>query len=207
MKIWIQTSLALLLLCGSAQAQGYVEAVNLPQPVGGVYSQPIVGYENNGTVGWTFSPSENILVSSLGWLGGTNASLGVMAGLWNENGTFLGSAAIDSNSQVIDGSAYEAISPILLAANQSFVVGVSLPGQSLTYIGLLNSPTANSINYSTANLSQGSGFALPAVWTDSQGFLPAATFLFQSVPEPSAMSLSALGGLFFLWRRWKARAV
>jgi hypothetical protein len=37
--------------------------------------------------------------------------------------------------------------------------------------------------------------------------VPGATFLFQPVPEPSALGLSALGGLLLAWRRRKARAI
>ncbi|MDR3459667.1 MAG: hypothetical protein P4N60_19735 [Verrucomicrobiae bacterium] len=149
---------------------------------------------NDATVGWTFSPSENVLVSSLGWLGGTNSTSGVMLGLWAGDGTLLRSATIDNDGQMINGSAYEAINPIILPANEVFVVAASRPGQILNFIGFPNSPTTNSINYINAAFSSvGSGFTFPTTTSNDQGFLPATTFLFQAVPEPGELVLGALG--------------
>lgn len=200
------TAIGLTVGTASLHAQGEIEAVNVGVIQGGVYSQGIVSYVNDETVGWTFSPSENILVSSLGWLGGTNASSGVNVGLWAEDGTLLRSTTLDNNDQIINGSGYEAISPIFLPANETFVVAASIPGQTFTFVGFLNSPTANSIAYiNTAYSSENDGFTFPTTTSNDEGFIPAATFLFQSVPEPSVLDLSALGSFLLAWRCWKRR--
>ena len=204
MKIRVEILLVLLVLCRNTQAQGYIEAVNVGSIHGGVYSQGIWGYVTDATVGWTFSPSENILVSSLGWLGGTNASLGVRVGLWAEDGTLLRSATIDNNDQIFNGSAYEAISPIFLPANETFVVAASIPGQTFGFLGFLNSPTTNSITYiNAASSPENGGFIFPTTTSNDEGFLPATTFLFQSVPEPSEFALGSLGALVLGFRSWR----
>lgn len=192
----------LLIMAFGTRAQGYIEAVN-EQPMNGIYYQGILAYQNNSTIGWTFSPSKNILVSSLGWFGDPNPSSGITIGLWDETGALLSSAMINNNSEMIDGNTFEAINPIQLSANQTYVIGAGISGQ-MTYLGFFGSPTTNTIAYISANLSQGSGFTFPATWTDSDGYIPAVTFLFQVVPEPNGLALSALGGMFLAWRscRW-----
>jgi len=205
MRTAIKILSLLLVLCRSAQAQGTMEAVNTGVIGGGVYgSGGIVGYLDNETVGWTFSPSGNILVSSLGWLGSVNPSSGATVGLWSEDGTLLSSATIDSNEQIINGSAYEAISPIILLENETYVVAASIPGQVFTFLGFPNAPTTNSINYvNTAVSPESSGFIFPTTTSTDEEFIPAATFLFQPVPEPSEFALGALGALLLGFRRWR----
>lgn len=190
--------LSCLLMAFWTRAQSYIEAVN-EQSMNGIYYQGVIGYQNNSTIGWTFSPSENILVSSLGWFGDQNPSSGITIGLWNETGTLLSSAMINDNSEMIDGNKFEAINPIQLSANQTYVIGAGISGQ-MTYLGFFGSPTTNAISYITANLSQGSGFTFPTTLTDSDGYIPAVTFIFQIVPEPNVLALSALGGMFVVWR-------
>jgi hypothetical protein len=199
----------LLALCQNGLAQGYIAALNATNTNGAVYEQPIVGYANDGTFGWAFSTSQDIIISSLGWLAaGTNSSAAnVFVGLWSIDGALISSTAIDSNSVLVNGSFYESINPVFVAAGSTLVVGIGSSGAVSPIIGLLSAATESPINFAGAGSSQGNGFTFPTIQSGTVGVAMGATFLFQPVPEPSALGLSALGGLFLTWHRWKARAI
>lgn len=196
------------------RAQGDIEAVNSAGWTGGVFSSGgIVSYVNNGTVGWAFSSSQDIVISSLGWLLAiTNPppTPSVSIGLWSDDGTLLRSVVIDSESVSINRSLYESVAPLFVPAGSTLVVGAGISGQTFNYVALSGSPTQQPINFAGTAVLSDNGFAFPTVQPtagDTDRFIPAATFLFQTVPEPSVLGLSALGGLLLAWRRWKVRAI
>jgi len=85
---------ALGLVC-KIYGQEVVEAGIAPG-VTNVYSLPLAGYVNNGTIGRAFSPSQDITISSLGWLavGANPPPAGMSIGLWSTDGTLLRSTGI-----------------------------------------------------------------------------------------------------------------
>ena len=208
--ILIAAAIGFTLEAKTLQAQGGFEGViSGGYRERGVYSLNLVGYLNNGTVGWAFSSAQDIVIESLGeLLGGTNApaTTRVSIGLWAADGTLLRSAVIDNDSVPINGSLYTSVSPLFVSAGSTLVVGAGLSGgPTFLFIALSNSPTQFPINFAGTASSYGNGLIFPTVYPtdgDTQRFIPAATFLFQPVPEPSALALSALGTLILGFRRW-----
>lgn len=204
MKLCITFFLAVLVLFRSAQAQGYIEAVNADGSHAGVpvYSQYPVGYVNNGTVGWQFSSSQDIVINSLGWLlSGTNlpVTANVSIGLWSQAGTLLGSTVINSNAVPINGSLYEPINPIFIPANKATVITAGSSGFFNLVIVLTNAnPLNQPLEFNGYFSQQGNGFIFPTgspFYDSSQQAVMGATFLFQAVPEPGVSGLLILGSL------------
>jgi hypothetical protein len=206
--ILLITAIGLTFGTSRLHAQGDIEAVNLGVYTGGVFSPYVMGPLDDGTLGWTFSPSQNIVIDSLGWMfGGTNSpSIPVVSvGLWSVDGTLLRSTVIDNNSVSINGNLYESIDPLFVSAGSTLVIGAGSSGD----FNIIIPPASllqQSINFVGVNDLTGNGFTFPTA-SGTDELLPAATFLFQTVPEPSVLGLSALSGLFLAWRRWKARAI
>lgn len=205
-------SIALLVGNTLGQAQGTIEAVNAP-PVTGVDGPSVIGYVNDGTVGWAFTSSQDIVISSLGLLEvATGESLtGVSAGLWSADGTLLRSTGFDANALSINTHLYEPISPLFVTAGETLVVGAGTSGNNFTVALFPGSPTQAPINFSgSAYDLNGDGFAFPTVQStagDPNRFIAEASFLFQVVPEPNAISLAFLGAalLFAFCRRESIR--
>jgi hypothetical protein len=197
-------------LTANLHAQGDVEAVDY---TGARYTEYIVGYINDDTMGWAFSSSQNITIDSLGWLyaGIAPPSTQVVSvGLWSTDGTLLRSTVIDNNSVSINGNFYESINPIFIPAGSTFIVAVGTSGQPISFAIPPASLIEQPLNYAGWAYLYGNGFTFPTIQPDAgdtDGLVPGATFLFQPVPEPSALGLSALGGLLLAWRRRKARAI
>jgi hypothetical protein len=201
-------TLLLLVKTASVQAQGDIQAIN-GVFIGGM-SPYIVGYVVDSTIGWAFSSSQDITIDSLGWLfAGTNApSIAVVSiGLWSTDGTLLRSTMIGSSSVSINGSLYESISPLLVSAGSILVVAAGeSTGQTFNVVAPPASLIEQPINYVGWAYTSGNGFTFPIVqpYVDDPGEpAPGATFLFQTVPEPSEFALGALGALLLGFRRWR----
>jgi hypothetical protein len=126
--ILLITAIGLTFGTSRLHAQGDIEAVNLGVYTGGVFSPYVMGPLDDGTLGWTFSPSQNIVIDSLGWMfGGTNSpSIPVVSvGLWSVDGTLLRSTVIDNNSVSINGNLYESIDPLFVSAGSTLVIGAA----------------------------------------------------------------------------------
>jgi hypothetical protein len=190
------------------QGQGTLEAVNVP-PVTGVDGPAIIGYVNNGTVGWAFSPSQDVVISSLGLLEVPQGEslAGVSVGVWSTDGTLLRSTGIDGNAVTINSHNYESISPLAVAAGTTLIIGAGTLGNNFAVAYFQNSPTVPPINFAGTASLQGDGFAFPTVQStvgDTDRFIPEASFLFQPVPEPGTLGLMLCGagllGISF-WRQ------
>ncbi len=180
------------------QAQGDIEAVASTAD-----SPLIVGYLENGTFGWAFSTSEDIAITSLGWLdSGSNISNTVLPplsiGVWSENGALLRSVVIGNASQPVNGSVYNSISPLFVAAGTTLVVAGGISGaQSVSFVGVLGAPTVFPITFVGVGFSQGNGFSFPTITPDTsadpEAAIPLVTFRFQQVPEPGTGRLIFCG--------------
>jgi hypothetical protein len=179
-----------------------IDAVNPSQNIGGI----AFGYINDGTVGWAFSPSQDIVISSfeLFFVGTEDpppASLSI--GLWSTDGTLLRSTGIDANGVFVNGNFYESISPLSVAAGNTLIIGAGSSNLFYTYL-ILGSPTQNPINFAGSAYLSGNGFAFPTVQStigDTERIIPSVSFLFQVVPEPNELILAATGALLLALRR------
>jgi len=186
--------------------QGAIEAVNTPVVTGVFSTGAIFGYVNNGTIGWAFSPSQNIVISSLGWLAiaSNPPPVGVSIGLWSTDGTLLRSSGIDGNAVLVNGNLYESVSPLSVSAGSTLVVAVGSSGENIMFVAFPGSPTQDPVNFAgTADLN-GNGFEFPTVQStidDTDRVIPAASFLFQLVPEPNELVPAVTGAVLLSLRR------
>jgi hypothetical protein len=185
-------------LCG----QSGIEAVNPSQNIGGI----AFGYINDGTVGWAFSPSQDIVITSfeLFFVGTEDPPpAGLSIGLWSTDGTLLRSTGIDANGVFVNGNFYESVSPLSVAAGSTLVVGAGSSDLFNIYL-ILGSPTQNPINFAGSAYLSGNGFAFPTVQStigDTERIIPSVSFLFQVVPEPNELALAVTGALLLAVRR------
>lgn len=200
-KLKAAAIIGLLFSTFNLRSQGTFEAVFLPNTPGHL---PVVGYVNNGTIGWAFSPSQDIVISSLGWLTTNLPPASMSIGLWSADGTLLRSTAIDGNNVRVNGNLYESVAPLFVSAGSTMVIGAGTSGGTFNFVAYPHSPTTPPINFAGTAVFYGNGFTFPTVNSpdgDPDRFIPAATFLFQVVPEPSIVSLAAIGGLLFSCHR------
>ncbi len=192
-----------------ARAQGYAEAVNATLNDNATASNELLSIDfggNNGTAGWAFTSSQNLTITSLGGLllgDLSGASFPIDVGLWSSTGTLLGSAVITRSSQLINGSLYEAISPIMITAGDTYIVAAGTSGSlelAQVAVDTLQSP----FTFAGSAGVSGQGFSFPTTVlpvTSDNSIIYGANFLFQPVPEPGVLGLLALGGLGLVWRR------
>jgi hypothetical protein len=163
----------------------------------------------NSTVGWVFSSSQNLTISSLGGLLASSipqSSGSVSIGLWSADGTLLSSAVLGKNSVTVNGSLYQSVSPISITAGNTYIIAAGSSGW-YDFAGLADSQAQSPLNYLGVAAETGNGFSLPTIYPASSvaNEIYGATFLFQTVPEPAPLGLAAVGGLWFAWRRGKTR--
>ena len=148
-----------------------------------------VGYIPNGTIGWAFTPSVSIQITSLGCIAGTendDVSSGVEIGLWKSDGTLLASTIIYTNSPQLNWSQYEPVAPVSLASGSTYVLGASAMGQQLAYWFVVSPGFSAEIHHSGVAMTptNQTGFAFPSILTpdtDSEVDVPAVNFLFEVV--------------------------
>lgn len=98
---------------------------------------------------------------------------------------------------------------LLMDVNAWNGFSVSLNGQTISMVAL---QTFSSYTLYGADISAFGGQSVqlsitaPPTSTPNGVLLDDIVFSPSSVPEPSALALSALGGVLFTWRRWKKRA-
>jgi hypothetical protein len=168
----------------------------------------------DGTAGWSFEPTVNISVTSLGAFNeATLDNSPLLVGLWNASGSLLASVSVSSNDPVFDLSHYDSITPVTLLAGQRYYLGAYGNGGTTIVTGedplsdvggfATTSPQIQSLNavYSLTN-----GFSFPTtVDNDLGSAIVAANFQFTVVPEPSIIALTLLGGSAVVWRRLRNR--
>lgn len=202
-----------ILTAGSVRAQGFVEAVNATLNDTATVSNTVLSINFggvNGTAGWAFTSSQNLVVSSLGGLllgdfSGVPDPIDV--GLWSSDGTLLGSVVITKNSQLINGSLYEAVSPILITAGSTYIVAAGSAG-SIELAEVAASTAQSPVSFAGSAGVSGQGFAFPTTVlpvTSDNSIIYGANFLFEPVPEPGELGLSALGGILLAWQRHRRR--
>jgi hypothetical protein len=192
------------------RAQGTLEAVNTigapPLIVSNILLSTEI-YGNNSTVGWVFSSSQNLTVSSLGGLLASSlpqSSGTITIGLWSADGTLLSSTVLGKNSVTVNGSLYQPISPISIIAGNTYIIAAGSSG-TFGFADLPDSQAQSPLTYLGVAAVTGNGFSLPTIYPTSSiaNQIYGATFLFQTVPEPGPLALAAVGALWVALRRGK----
>jgi hypothetical protein len=162
----------------------------------------LFGFNSGGeTVGFTFSTSDDLLVTQLGWYApnGTLVSSRPV-GIWNSGGTLLGSTTVSAGAPDGTGFRYATTTPISLFAGQQYFIGgrdtqADGDGYISSVSGLVMGP---SITFRGSARNSGSGFTFPNVidaTTTNGRFGANFQYTVQSgaVPEPAAWALM-IGG-------------
>ena len=169
-----------------------------------------------GTMGYEFTVgTDSIYVLSLGicnW-NGEGLSNSHDLGLWDFEGNLLTSTTIAAGSNT-NGFIYSAVTPVLLEANQTYVIGASYIGHDPDSIGFSDrdnngSPVYNSAVTFNADRYDASlsGLTFPTM-TDSSEWLGAfgPNAEIEVVPEPNTETLLGLSALLvFSHRRMVSR--
>lgn len=228
MKIKLTILIALLILCGKSQAQGFInfnfESANLPSIPAGQYGGEVSTAD--AIPGWTAYLGTNqttqVLQNNL-TLG--NASVDILGPDWNGYGIIQGqytvvlqpgadpfgselnnvSASISQTGLVPQNAESLTFEALLYSS-----ISVSLDGQNLSLISLGTSGNGTlygaNIPTSLDGLSEtltitALAAANTADYFDSFAFSPSL------VPEPSTLALASLGVLLLAWRFQKSRSV
>jgi hypothetical protein len=163
------------------------------------------------SLGFEFSPTSNIDVTSLGSFFPSGATDQHGVGLWTSGGTLIASTTVTGTGT--EGFDYSAITPVLLLAGQDYVVSAStltddyadnsptfLVAPDLDYIEHMEiSCTTVAACFPTAAITSFDDFGANFTYTV---VAPAV------VPEPSTWSMSIIAGavaLFGMMRRRKRR--
>jgi Domain of unknown function (DUF4082) len=181
------------------------------------------------TIGYTFTPTSNIVVSALGvWEQNTGVNLTQthQVGLWTAGGALLASGTVPLNSTVTGSWRYVSITPVTLTAGQTYVAGseilspftdtysrVDLPGGTVTTNALIT------LGVSATNASAG-GFSFPNATSATVAARLGPNLLVAAAPptppptsvpdSPWTLGLIGTGlalvGSFFLGMRGRERA-
>ena len=200
------------LILGTFVVAAYADSVvTLPS---GPFWTGTVGLSSTQNYGYSFTVrSAPLSVTSLGVFS-QNFTAGVPVGLWNASGSLLGNVIVPSGTggEVQGRFTYASLlSPITLAANQTYILGAAYPDIHQMIWGY--SPNVNPADvtiYSSAVLPEdilfnpSANLVFPSVYLGSGGsFGPNA--LFTVVPEPSTFELVLVGVLVFGFIKWIRR--
>jgi len=162
-------------------------------------------------LGWTFQPQTSISVTALGAFNYVVPSEGGLeVGLWDSSGVLLASKTITAGSLSLDQSLYESITPVTLAADQTYYLGAFSPAGSFESIvvipndGIGDGYATMSPEIQLGNVAyeQNSDFEFPDITANSPGsaFI-APNFEFEPAPEPSTLCLLGAGSFVLLMMR------
>lgn len=168
------------------------------------------------TLGFEFSPDNNIFVTSLGVFNadGTTLPNDATIGLWDTNGDLLTSATISAGTtgNLSGYFSFTTITPYALTAGADYVVGAYLNGTASSLdtgqggVGTFDP----GINVIEDQYNDAFGFAFPNISQADTGAWLGANFQFSSslaTPEPGSLLLAAAGFVALLSRRARRRGV
>jgi hypothetical protein len=193
MKLCVAASLCLLSLGGMSAAS--ITAFSIS---GGVTDFTSFTY----TIGDRFSTTQAIVISDLGVYSISGLAQSYQVGLWDSSGTLLSSVTVPATAtsgQFI----YVAVSPISLAAGQSFQIG-ELIDSTADWIVFAPFTSAPEITFGHGVYDFGVNPTLTNPTTDDIGadlgavFGPNFKFTDVAVPEPSTIYLVSISFLLIL---------
>jgi hypothetical protein len=170
------------------------------------------------TLGFEFSVNQSLSVTALGVYddGQDGLANSAQVGIWDISGNLLASVTVPSGTAgtLVGDFRYADISPLTLSPGQDYVVGAYINDTATSFNTLQGGsgfydPAVNGIEDRFSNFN--SMFSFPDSTNDHPGGAwLGGNFLFASpVPEPSSVTLLALGGfgmLGYFWRRRQAVA-
>ena len=154
--------------------------------------------------GWEFSPTVSISVTALGIFDQDGDGLNDVhsIAIWNaDDGSVITQQLFPpgSGTDLIDEFRYINITPVTLAGDGKYIVGVFYPTTASDAVVIANFDadymSESVINVLGGRRSSGTGFAFPGLTPDEEAFGP--NFQFTVVPLPAAVWLM-LGGLAML---------
>lgn len=160
----------------------------------------------NQTIGWQFTVAagNGVTVNQLGWWDSTPATPLAQThqvGIWNLAGVLLGSTTVLTNSALSGEFRYEDVTPIVLAAGSSYLIGGSVTSPFSDVYSVPGALAMDSMIEFDGAARNGSaqGFSVPTTVTSGNGrFGPNFQFTVNSgnsVPEPGTawILLTGLG--------------
>jgi hypothetical protein len=175
------------------------------------------------TFGWKFTTNQAIIVTALDVFDPTG-SVEVVPGtgnvrLYNGSGTILAHATVTA-SDPLEGSPVpfhsHAITPVTLAANQTYYIAQGIRANTTQFYVRTSTPTTSPLITYNGEVATSSGIGMSATPTSDAfgGGLSPGIFgpnfdavAAQVVPEPSTMlqaAIASLLGLGYAWRRRQA---
>lgn len=202
--------LAILAITWMVRAQGSLEAMS---GYVGTTSDSYTPIESTvfGTIGWTFQPLTSISVTALGAFTYNLPSGSTDVGLWSSDGTLLASSIITSDSTLVNQSRYESIAPVMLTPGLTYYLGEFSSSGAIQSVAVYPTEPSGPDGYATmaseielddAAWQTNAIFEFPSVTAGSPGAaIIAPNFEFQTVPEPSILSLAGVSVILLLARR------
>jgi hypothetical protein len=155
------------------------------------------GYSNftngNWTLGFQFTPTANLTVTSLGdyfQAGVTNTQA---VGLWTLAGAELATASVTGSGAAADSFQFTAITPVVLLAGQTYVVGGTTGSDNYAGFDIANFVVAPVIGYGGHRESYGAALQYPANYYGGSFADFGGDFQFTAVPEPAAWAMMLVG--------------
>ena len=184
------------------KAQGTVDALTPSIQFGG---QNIAGYTVGG-IGWTFTPTETLLVTAIAAEKGLAPDPYVpQVSFWNGTNQIMATFSYTNSD-----SSFEPVAPFILSAGQNYSISMQHSNFSSVVSFFIGSPTGADGFTPVISVSPYlSGFGNFQLSTNGQWSpSPAAAnadylffgpnFQFEVVPEPNTIGLSVLGLSFFI---------
>ena len=192
----------IVLLVNGVFAQGTLSAI------GGYGTVPIDGYApfavvyTSDTIGWSFTTSQNLEVTSLGSAPGADPMTSqIEVGLWGGDGSLLASASVNISAD----PSFSSINPVMLQAGNTYIIGAWAANGPVVFTIPLEPMTASQIEPVEVAFSPQNTFAFPTpsgtVFNGQETTLPLANFQFDAVPEPATVWLVGAGIFAFAVRR------
>jgi hypothetical protein len=222
----ILTLLTMLAMLGGGGRKAGAATVSALQSANGTAFtwRNIIGANQSATIGWAFTVgAQDVELSALGIFdeAGDGLEDAHPAGIWTNGGTLLRQVTIPSGTAgtLIGGYRYQSVTPVTLAAGQTYVVGMyngpvvdrcgSLCGDASLVFG--SETFAPGISFAESRQTRaiiGSGpLAFPDVFAQiDQGFF-GPNFLLAvpddpvSAPEPASFGMVSVAIVAAAWRR------